>query len=1099
MPLRENKIAPAFFIGLGGCGGAIVDELSRKMKQDESFERYKDLLHFFALDTDGDDLARLAFIDTAHRFLLSDFDKPEYVDLKQGKLHAKPDELFTQWWPAYYRPRDTRGKGAGQIRLESRLSLYHHLENDSAKILETLEKAIRRAYDVHNPFRANKAAKVYVYASLAGGTGSGGFAMMAYTMRRLLGGQRGHQLIGTFVLPNVFKSKGLPPNQFDKIMANGYSALQELELLQSARPEAPIAFHHDPDHPERRLVDRPPFDQVYLVEEKTRAGVVIANPHEIYPAIADAAHAQIFSHIIDREGSTLDNDTRELMQLDEQAFTKSFGSFGISALVLPTQDILDYCAVRLGSDLLAGAIPGGKGAALGDGADLESADAAFVNGFEARAMGQGDDALTFRRAVEWARGGGAQGGEGAVAAFLRRCKENVQKQIDAAIKVRAWEDAELATFEKDPERVESETASAWGALSGQITKSEDAARERARQAAAEVSGNEGDLSLSQIGKGKGPAEARYFYAVLRQALLAQNEETRKAYDRALTLSDTRVQEDFRRRVDRLKAAAPETLLEKLPGRTNDYFEVASEFAAWYREIVAGLRGRVRANAMLEFGSAVLKELDRRRTSSFHFFARVDRIQQKLEQRAERLLAQGGERREGGEANQFVLDVEVLQDHRSGKRLWEHVYKRIVRPSDAQLSGALSRLAEVASGAAAAGAVKTTGKTLDPSAPPSGSEQDIQRRIVEELLKIATSTLRARIAGGRDEPGLRLDEELAFEARVVAAGQRLAEDGSDVPAPGDAAWIEEIARTTPDEIAAYVRDKLDHAASKCQPFITLNAGAPLLPDKAYVVMHADYQAALGKEIRRLSSHKIDEGAIIFGEDPRQVIFYFAQLGCPLHAVKSLPDYERRYLAVKQKELAEGANVAGLPKGVPQIPIHQDRNWEGAPDDASTLFRISIEGVRENQAKIAWAERAAKRREQSGEAAAKGDDLRDFTLAVALGLIKHQKEGPAGEGYYLDDPDLAEGDRRLGKFRDQAFVAYRGRVEAQRAWARKATAARLGKLEEDREMGEIAAILDAHVAGIEKQLKSATGPAGKPVADHLGRELAATLAFRNEKGW
>src|SRR6185436_1780631 len=131
----------------------------------------------------------------------------------------------------------------------------------------------------------------------------------------------------------------------------------------------PVAFHHDPDNPERRLVDRPPFDQVYLVEEKTRAGIVIANAHDIYPAVADAAFAQIFSHIIDREGSTLDNDTRELMQVDEQAFTKSFGSFGISALVLPANDILEYCAARLGADLLAGAIPGGA-AALGSGADM---------------------------------------------------------------------------------------------------------------------------------------------------------------------------------------------------------------------------------------------------------------------------------------------------------------------------------------------------------------------------------------------------------------------------------------------------------------------------------------------------------------------------------------------------------------------------------------------------------------------------------------------------------------------------------------------------------------------------------------------------------
>src|SRR4051794_32231499 len=83
MPLRESKIAPAFFIGLGGCGGAIVDELARKVKQEDSYDRYRDLLHFFAFDTDADDLARLAWIDTAHRFLLSDFHKPEYVDMKQ--------------------------------------------------------------------------------------------------------------------------------------------------------------------------------------------------------------------------------------------------------------------------------------------------------------------------------------------------------------------------------------------------------------------------------------------------------------------------------------------------------------------------------------------------------------------------------------------------------------------------------------------------------------------------------------------------------------------------------------------------------------------------------------------------------------------------------------------------------------------------------------------------------------------------------------------------------------------------------------------------------------------------------------------------------
>jgi len=1071
MPLSEKKIAPAFFIGLGGAGGAIVDELARKVKQDDSFERYKDLVHFFAFDTDADDLARLVWIDAAHKFVLSDFDKPEYVDLKRGLLHAKADPLFEQWWPAWYRPRAHRGKGAGQIRIESRLSLYHHLENDRAKIVETLEKAIRRAYDVHNPFRANKAAKIHVYASLAGGTGSGGFATMALTVRRLLGGQRGHRIIGTFVLPNVFRGKGLPPNQFDKIMANGYAALEELELLQSASPAAPLEFHYDPDNPERVLVDRPPFDQVYLVEEKTDSGVVIADSQAIYPAIADAAHAQIFTSILDREGSTLDNDTRELMQLDEQAFTKSFGSFGIGALVLPVEDILEHAALKLGSELLLAAVPGGS-AALGDGADLDAADQAFVRGLEAKAEGRGEDAEPYRRTMEWARGGGT-GGEGTIGAFIRRTREDVQKRIDEAIKLRGWDEAELAAFERDPERVRSETSQAMAALKVQVGKGEDAARERAREAASRVAGEEGDLSLGELAKGKGPTEVRYFHALLRQAVAEEQELARKAYERGLVLTDARLVEDFKRRVDELAEAAPETLLEKLPGRENDYFEVSAAFAGWYRDVLDGLRARIRANAMIEFFSAVLRELDRRRLSSFHFFARVDRIQRRLEERAARIVAAGGKRHEGGDANRYVLDVEALQDHRTGQRLWDHLYARLVRPSDLQLSGALSRLAAVAS--------------------QGGAEQDIERRIIDDLVQLASAALRGRIAGNLEERGLRIDEELRFEAQLVSAGRRLERRGVPLPPHGDPQWMEEALRTPDDEIQKYVKDKLEFAAAKCAPFLTLGAGAPLLPDKAYVVMHHDYERSLGPVLAHLATHRVDRGQIVASEHPFEIIFYLARLGCPLHAVKSLSDYERRYRAVKDKELAEGAKVPGLPKGVPQIPLHIDRNWEGAPDAETRLFRISIEGVREGDSKIAYAERMKRAATEAGEAKVMVDDLRDFTLAVAFGVI-----GRVDVGYVLEDPDLPEDRRKLGKFRDQAFASYRGRVDAQKSWVRRAAAARIAAIEEERDVARLVATIDAHIAEIERLVKLADGAGGKPELEHLARELECVAAFRREKG-
>jgi len=470
---------------------------------------------------------------------------------------------------------------------------------------------------------------------------------------------------------------------------------------------------------------------------------------------------------------------------------------------------------------------------------------------------------------------------------------------------------------------------------------------------------------------------------------------------------------------------------------------------------------------------VLKELDRRRLSSFHFFARVDRIQRRLEERAARIVAAGGQRREGGDANRYVLDVEVLQDHRTGRRLWDYLYARLVRPSDLQLSGALSRLADVAS--------------------QGGAEQDIERRIIDDLVQLASAALRGRITGGLEERGLRADEELAFEARLVSATKRLERRGGPLPPPSDPRWMEEVQRTPEEEIQAYIKDKLEFAAAKCAPFVTLGAGAPLLPDKAYVVMHRDYERSLGPVLAHLATHRVDRGQIVGSENPYEVIFYLARLGCPLHAVKSLSEYERRYKGVKDKELAEGAKVPGLPKGVPQIPLHIDKNWEGAPEVDTRLFRISIDGVREGDSKIAWSERVARLRQAQGEEQVRTDDMRDFTLAVCFGVIRR-----ADAGYHIEDPDLPEDRRKLGKFRDQAFSNYRGRVDAQKSWVRRAYAAKLVEIEENRDLGRLLSLIEGHFAEIERLVKLADGAGGKPELEHLRREIESIVAFRKERG-
>jgi hypothetical protein len=128
----------------------------------------------------------------------------------------------------------------------------------------------------------------------------------------------------------------------------------------------------------------------------------------------------------------------------------------------------------------------------------------------------------------------------------------------------------------------------------------------------------------------------------------------------------------------------------------------------------------------------------------------------------------------------------------------------------------------------------------------------------------------------------------------------------------------------------------------------------------------------------------------------------------------------------------------------------------------------------------------------------DDLRDFTMGVAFGAIRFMKGGAAGDGYYLDDPDLGEDQRRLGKFRDQAFAGYRGRVDMQKAWLRKRWKSLYSKLEEDRETAKISAVMDEHTADLERLVKTADSAGGKPALEQAQRELAAVSAFRKEKG-
>mgnify|MGYP002410386573 FL=1 len=1050
--MYDKKIAPCFFVGLGGCGSSVVNQIARKVKQDEeNYRRYRDLIHFFVIDTDQDDLARCKWVDSNHRFVVSDFDKPGYVDLKLGKTHRAADPSFLQWWPDFYRPRSTRGKGAGQIRIESRLSLTYQLENDAGGILAALKSAIARAYDVQNPYRANKAAKIYLYASLAGGTGSGGSALMAANLRKLLAG-RGHQITGTFVLPNVFRNQGLPLNQFDKVMTNGYAALCEIELLETAHDRDEfgfVEFHFNPNDAGDKGITRPIFDQVYLVDSETSAGVVIADPKLVYPAVADAAHAQIFSTILEKEHSTLDNDTRELAALEENGFTKSYGSFGVSALVLPAADILEYFATRYAADVMRSAFAGGA-ANSGASSDPDAPDRNFASEIEAAARLSGEKGEMARSAVDWV----GDRSQGALGEYLRWVDE-FREQLGRDLKLPSWKEEDLLGLEGQ-EGVADELNKKWTLLKKRLDEANTGGAMQVERVLKTVRGLGEKGSLSDLVDGQGPIRARYFLVKLREALHERRKADGEAYESVKDFTPDAAASQFSDYRDRLAKAAPKTLRD-LVG--SDYKPVVAEFKPFYDKVVRKSSTQATSRAMVRFYDELVREITTRLRSVGTLFDRAQDIERILVEKAERLLKTGGEREGGGAANEYVLDVEVFQNHLNGERYWEHLYRERA-PSDAGVAAALDEVRRASEG--------------------SLTEDEMRARVVEALVSLGRERFRKDLCGGAEgEGGLRIDEGLVFEARTARAIRRLTEPGR--PAPTIEAVAEERPAIPDSDVERYIDDKFEFAGSKCQPFIDLYPGGQYLPDKHFATLDPKYRDALGGYLTTMGSHPVEPQNVIDTADPMRIVFYTAKLGVTLHSVRSVSQYAQRYRVVQAEELDRGKPWPP-PDGpkMPDIPLHIDSNWERA--SGGGLFDIDLESLKGPRAKRLWMEKRLAAASMANKAKALDKELRDFVLATLFGQVVC-REGV----FVVADPVKV---RTLHRFRDRAFEEFTRLHPDVKSWVVEEAAKALKALVEDRRTSELAAMLRERCQSLQVERRGTDTPEEK---EHLTRELEALRAI------
>ncbi len=361
---RLDDMHPSFFIGLGGSGGRVVDVLATRLRAEPHWDRYRDLIQFISIDTDEADLEDLS--KRGHMVSnISVAEKPARIQSARGQTPGIPrDERVAGWVHDWYSFRAASAKGAGQIRLESRFSLYAQLRDQGVgNVRSLLEERISIALRARNPNSGPRpVVRFFFYGSLAGGTGSGANLTLAYLCRRLARKagvpDNGIEVYGTFFLPSLFRIS-VGPQLVDSVNANGYAALKEIEHFMELRyANAPASgglpkteeYVHDPraasgsEVTDDDRVATPPFSWVYLVDQPEGKTI---DPRQVYRTVGEIALLQLFSPILRKQSSANDNFQKLQMEPRNGYFAVQYGSVGAAVVEFPRTALVNYCARKL--------------------------------------------------------------------------------------------------------------------------------------------------------------------------------------------------------------------------------------------------------------------------------------------------------------------------------------------------------------------------------------------------------------------------------------------------------------------------------------------------------------------------------------------------------------------------------------------------------------------------------------------------------------------------------------------------------------------------------------------------------------------------------
>ena len=328
MTLSKPTIYPTLVIGIGGTGTNVVRHVKARLLKEfgkGAGDELPELFQVLAVDTEPrvNPAGSQPLYDHEFAFM-GQFSATRFV---QNRAMHSP---YLDWWQWDDSEMNLGyiSNGAKQLRPVGRLCFFRNYEKFQSTVrsklrmiqrVNAIAAAEERQYPVQTAMKM-----IYIVSSICGGTGAGMLVDAVRCVRDYVG--ENAKIIGVLAMPSVFVDEIQSSLQMRRIHANAYAVLKELDYFQK-NTTAEQQLYPNEDHLIPGTAVKP-FDQVFLVEMSDDTGTSLTDKSSV---------EKMMAHFI--QLTNLSDASHHILGMDANVQEMAYSAFGVSALVLPRDNI----------------------------------------------------------------------------------------------------------------------------------------------------------------------------------------------------------------------------------------------------------------------------------------------------------------------------------------------------------------------------------------------------------------------------------------------------------------------------------------------------------------------------------------------------------------------------------------------------------------------------------------------------------------------------------------------------------------------------------------------------------------------------------------